>query len=361
MLTVTSGGASPDCTGVSCRDFLRVGALGLAGLTLPGLLATRARAAEAGSPSFLRDKAVVLLYLSGGASHIETFNPNMGAPAPYRSLTGEVKTTLPGVSFGGTFPQLARLAHRMAVVRSFRHSVGDHDAAHRHVLSAGTDVKGDGTQGQSMGSVYARLRGTSNPKTGMPSYVLSTHPEVDGQSSKELDRVIRGSSPGGLGPACAPFRLDGDGPGATAGRKAGKPRKQDDNANAKPGKAAPPPPPAADGSVAEDMALTLPQERLDDRRALLHSLDRMRRDLDSSGRLDAADRFEQQAFDLVLGSARDAFDLSKEDPHLVERYDTSGTKVGHKQFRPSTLGRQMLLARRLVEAGCGFCTVHSAG
>jgi uncharacterized protein (DUF1501 family) len=109
------------------------------------------------------------------------------------------------------------------------------------------------------------------------------------------------------------------------------------------------------------MTLRLEPGRLEDRRALLESLDTLRRDLDTSGTIAAADKYRRQAFDLILGSAAEAFDLSKEDPRLLERYDTSGLKVGHKQFRASTLGRQMLLARRLCEAGCGFVTVHSAG
>ncbi|HEX8914078.1 MAG TPA: DUF1501 domain-containing protein [Humisphaera sp.] len=347
MLTVDSRTGCRDCSGLDRRDFLRVGALGIVGLTLPKLFAAKAMAAEAAAgsagpqPGFVRDKAVVLLYLSGGASHIETFNPNFDAPAPYRSLTGEVKTALPGVTFGGTFPKLAKLAHKMAIVRSFRHSVGNHDQAHLHVLSGGTDPVGMGAVGQSIGSVAARLRGASHPVTGLPTYSLVTQAEVDGQYSKEHERAVRGSWPGGLGPAFAPFQIDAEGKASTKpsrSRKAG---------------------PSSTGSVATDMAMTLPEDRLSDRRALLASLDKMRRDADA--RLDGAGRYEQQAFDLILGSAREAFDLTKEDPRLLERYDTSKMKVGHKQFRPSSLGRQMLLARRLVEAGAGFVTVHSAG
>ncbi len=72
-------------------------------------------------------------------------------------------------------------------------------------------------------------------------------------------------------------------------------------------------------------------------------------------------RYERQAFDLILRSAGDALDLAREDPRVVERYDTSGHQIGFKRFRPCTLGRQMLMARRLVEAGCGFVTVQNAG
>jgi uncharacterized protein (DUF1501 family) len=356
MLTITSGTANRDCSGHSRRDFLRVGALGLAGLTLPRLLASRSLAADAagrGFPAFVRDKAVVLLYLSGGASHIETFNPNMDAPAPFKSLTGEVKTSLPGVSFGGSFPRLAKLADKLAVVRSFKHSVGNHDAAHVHVLSGGTDPVGQGAAGCSMGSIISRLRGSSHPATGLPTYALLTYPEVDGQYSKEVERAVRGSWPGMLGPTAAPFRLDGG--IAKPSKKQSSPQKTDGKKGFVGTVAGP------TGSVAEDMALTLPQDRLEDRRALLESLDSMRRSIDSSSALAGAGQYERQAFELILGTAREAFDLSKEDPRIVERYDTSKMKVGHKQMRPSSLGKQMLLARRLVEAGAGFITVQSSG
>src|SRR4051812_36012102 len=102
MLTLFSGANSRDCEGLSRRDFIRAGALGLGGLTLPWLLGTKARAADGGTEAFVKDKAVVLIFLAGGASHIETFNPNPAAPDPYRSLTGAVQTNLPGVMLGGT-------------------------------------------------------------------------------------------------------------------------------------------------------------------------------------------------------------------------------------------------------------------
>ena len=96
------------CDGVSRRDFLQVGTLGLGGLTLPWLLRNRTLAGS--TTDFVNDKAVVLLFLSGGASHIETFNPNMDAPAPYYSVVGQLQTTLPGVSFGGVMPRMAAIA-----------------------------------------------------------------------------------------------------------------------------------------------------------------------------------------------------------------------------------------------------------
>ncbi len=109
------------------------------------------------------------------------------------------------------------------------------------------------------------------------------------------------------------------------------------------------------------MTLNMARNRLDDRRELLRSLDGLKRQAEAEAALDGADRYKEQAFDLILGSAADAFDLNKEDPRIVERYDTSKFRVGKKVFRDSQLGRHMLTARRLIEAGCGFVTVHSAG
>jgi hypothetical protein len=110
MLSLYTGTGRRDCSGQTRRDFLRVGALGFGGLTLPWVLRTQAQAAAAGAANFLKDKAIVLLFPTGGPPQQETFNPNMDAPAPYRSITGEVQTTLPGVTIGGTFPLLARHA-----------------------------------------------------------------------------------------------------------------------------------------------------------------------------------------------------------------------------------------------------------
>ena len=304
---------------------------------MPELLMLRAAAAESGI-KYLRNRSVVLLYLSGGASHIETFNPNMGAPAPYCSLTGEVKTTVPGLTFGGTFTRLAKQAQRMSIVRSLAHPVGNHDLAHGHVLTGGTDRKGDGKEGFSMGALYARLAGATSARSGLPTFNLLTHPEVDGQYRKEQDRVVRGSAPRELGAGYAPFWMDFGGGRKKSGKRG-----------------------ARSGSIAADMELSLPQGRLDDRRSLLEAVDRMRREVDRSGKVEAMDQYRQQAYDLMLGGAMDAFDLSRENPRLVERYDTSAIEIGHKKFRPSDLGKQMLLARRLVERGSGFVTVHSAG
>src|SRR5262245_19367724 len=159
MLTLHTG-STRDCSGLSRRDFVRAGALAIVGLALPQLLAAK-EAARASGKSYVRDRSIVLLFLGGGASHIESFNPNLDAPAPYCSINGEVKTSIPGLTLGSTFPQLAAHADKLAVVRSFSHDNGNHPKAIIHVLSGGTDPTGDGKQGQSMGSAYARIRGAN--------------------------------------------------------------------------------------------------------------------------------------------------------------------------------------------------------
>lgn len=310
------GPASQSKAACSRRQFLQIGGAGLAGLGFANLAALQARAAAQG---FSRETSVVLLFLAGGASHIETFDPKMAAPSEYRSLTGEVSTSLPGVTFGGTFPRLAKFADRMAIVRSFSHSVGDHEKAIQTVVSAGNPTQAG------LGAVMARLRGTNHPANGMPTYCHLAEDEVDPQYNRERGRVIKADSPGGLGLAYAPFF------------------------------------PGGKGQANQNLELNIAPDRLDDRRFLLRSLDRFDRAVDSSGAMDGFDRFEQQAFQLILGNAKAAFDLGAEDPRTLAAYDTRDCKVGFKKKRPSTLGHQLLLARRLCEAGCGFVTIQSPG
>ncbi len=319
MLSLTMDDGPHDCEGIRRRDWLRIGSLALGGLALPGLLAARARAAKAGLAETVKDRAVVVLFLSGGPSHIETFDPRMDTPEGVRSVTGEVATTLPGVTFGGTFPGLAARCDKMAVVRSFHHPVNDHVQAIRHVLTAGNPL------GAGMGALYARLRGANDAQTAMPTTGLVTAREVDPQYKNERTRVQNASGPGSLGSAYAPFD------------------------------------PAAGGGSLDLMRLRLPRQRLEDRRALLSTLDRARRAFDEQGTAETLGHYEQQAFDLILRDAGAALDLKREDPRVVDRYDTSGYQVGHKEKRPCTLGRQLLMVRRLVELGCGFVTVHNAG
>jgi hypothetical protein len=323
MLTLYTG-TSRDCSGLARRDFVRAGVLGIGSLALPHLLAARA-AAKAAGKSYVRDRSIVLLFLGGGASHIETFNPNLDAADPYCSVTGEVKTAIPGLTLGGNFPQLAHHAKKLAVVRSFSHDNSNHPKAIIHVLTGGTDPTGDGRVGFSMGSAYARLRGANHEKSGLPTYCLVSSDEVDGQYSTERGRIAAGSHPGPLGLAYAPFD------------------------------------PRGGGQLLNNLNLAVPSERLDDRKLLLGQLDKVKRAIDASGNIAGLDRLEQQALDMIVRGAGDAFDVTKEDRQTLERYDTSQFRVGKKLFQPSSIGRQMLMARRLVEAGAGFVTVQNSG
>ena len=266
-----------------------------------------------------------MVFLGGGASHIETFNPNMDGPEQARSVTGELKTDLPGVTLGGTFPELARHMKKTAIVRSFRHPIGGHEQAISHVLTGGTDLNGQAKEGSSLGSIYSRMRGPNHPTTGLPTYHLLTDPHKDGQYKREMQRVIVGSRAGALGPTFEPFS------------------------------------PTGGGAALANMKLHLPAERLGDRRELLKQLDGLKRGLDDHDVGQGFDQFEQQAVDLITGGASKAFDISAEKKATVERYDTSMFQTGKKVFEPSILGKQFLMARRLIEAGAGFVTVQSAG
>ena len=144
------------------RSFLKVGSLALGGLSLMNLLQTKVLAAETRRP-VLKDRSVIFLFLHGGPSQIETFDPKMSAAAEIRSATGEVQTRIPGVTFGGTFPKLGALADKLSIVRSYVPGDGNHDIK---------PVVGRDTFGANLGSVYSRIAGRNHPETGMPTNVL---------------------------------------------------------------------------------------------------------------------------------------------------------------------------------------------
>jgi hypothetical protein len=295
-------------------------------MTLAGLLSARAQAGALGA--HLKDRSVVVLNCQGGPTQFETFDPKMTAPAEIRSITGEVKTSIPGVTFGGSLPMLAGLADRMAIVRSYRHGISSHGPAAMHVMAGGNPT------GAMMGALYAQVAGLTNPLTGMPQNVVVTSQCISDQHKGLYRNTDRVSQNGTLSAAYRPFD------------------------------------PSSGGEIIDNMKLQLDSARLDDRRALLQGLDGLRRQADSNGLLESADRFQQQAFDVLARGVASAFDLSKEDPKTVERYDTSKfepTDAVKKrnsyatQFSPVALGKQMLLARRLCESGCGFVTVTCPG
>ncbi len=327
MIRVAENTAVRTCQGWNRREFLRVGSLALGGLTLAQLL--KLQGSEAGR-RMVKDKAVVLLFLQGGPSQIETFDPKMTAPVEIRSITGEVQTRLPGVTFGGTFPKLAAMADRLAIVRSFASGNADHQ---NYMTVAG----GDNPTRAPMGTLYARIAGPNAPGTGMPNNVIipaeAVSPGLRLQNNFETDSLNKLiSSSQHLGANYSFFN------------------------------------PSGGGELRQNLELRIPRERLADRRALLTQLDTFRRQADRTGAFEHASAYEQQAYDLLLRGVSQAFDLSREDPRVIASYDTGNlfsmaevNRWGDMRRSSNLLGKQMLMARRLVESGCGFVTVMDAG
>jgi hypothetical protein len=309
------------------REFLRVGSLALGGLTLPGLLARQASANDTGK--LTTDRAVVFLFLQGGPSQLETFDPKMNASAETRSIFGEVKTRLPGVTFGSLFPQLAALADRLAVVRSF----ASNNADHQNYVS----VAGGNALKAPMGSLYARIAGANDPRTGLPTNCIVTPEAVSpglklppNFETQSLAKLIANSR--ALGASSAYFD------------------------------------PSGGGQLRDNLELKLPRDRFDDRRSLLRQLDTFRKHVEETHALDDVSVYEQRAYDIIIKGIAQAFDLSKENPKTLEQYDTSKLfkleevhRWGDMRRSSNLLGKQLLLARRLIEAGCGFVTVMDAG
>jgi hypothetical protein len=297
MLHLLGSRKRTNCEGANRRDFLRIGALGMTGLLLPDLLRLRAAAKQAGKAS--KTTSVVWLWLGGGPTHIETFDPKMSAPAEFRSSVGAVKTNVPGIELGGVFPRMARKADQMAFVRSFAHGNSGHGGGTHWVMTGYDFPPADNGQAPikpGFGSILARYRGPNNPATGLPNYV-------------RLSGIL-GDGPAWLGPAYAPFDTS--------------------------------------GNSRSNMDLKVTLDRLSERRSLLKTFDTINRNLDQSGLLAGLDSFETQAFDLILSRAREVFDVRREDPRARDHYGAG-------------LGEQMLMARRLCEAGVGFVTIHFGG
>src|SRR6516162_2304195 len=162
------GGAATDCSGITRRNFLQAGVLGLGGLSLADLGRLRAAAATR------RETNVILFWLSGGPGHMETWDPKPNAVAQYRGPFGAISTSVPGVQFGELLPETARLMDRLAVLRSVNHGTGDHTKANHWMLTGfpGPDFNAADFMVQrrpSMGSAVAKLRGPNRP--GLPAYV----------------------------------------------------------------------------------------------------------------------------------------------------------------------------------------------
>jgi uncharacterized protein (DUF1501 family) len=303
MLTIW-GGKQRFCDGITRRDFLKIGAFG-AGLTLAEMLRLRC-VAETTTKD--RPKSAILIYLGGGPSHIDTYDLKPDAPAEFRGEFKPIATNVAGVHICEFFPRQAAMWDKLAVIRSVISKAGHEDD---EVMTGYNQAVNRTAHHPSLGAVVSKLRG--GVSAGVPAYVSLALPNG-------LEWDIPGNQSGYLGMAHRPFTPHGPG--------------------------------------LQDLRLAtgISAERLADRKALLASFDSMHRDLDASGAMEAMDAFTARAFDMVSsGAVRQALDLSREDPKVIQRYD-----AGPGEFM-SRGGDKFLLARRLVEAGVGCVTVGFGG
>jgi uncharacterized protein (DUF1501 family) len=284
--------------GLGRRGFLRAGALGFAGLSLPDVLRARARAAE-GNP----DGSVILIFLAGGPSHLETYDPKPGAPAEYRGPFGAMPTNVAGIRICELLPRHARVADKFALIRSCAHETPAHEGGKKRVLTGHATRPGDEEPVMDLPplpAILARQKGARRP--GMPASV-SCPPGVYYSKAAYLGRAY-------------------DAFDFYAGNA---PR---------------------DLSLPRQMTL----ERLENRRELLASLDGLRRDIDATRAMEGMDACDARAFEIVSGTAaRDAFDLAREPEKIRSR------------FGADWVGKACLQARRLVEAGVTCVTIGWAG
>lgn len=305
MYNLTRGQAR-DCEGVSRREVLRIGGLGLAGLSLPGLLRNESRAAGSGSKPG-ETRSVILMWMQGGASHIDTFDPKPNAPAEVRGEFGVIPTALPGVQFSEHLPQLARNLDKFSVIRSGYSYNAGHGIADAYMLSGWRWTPT--TVYPSLGSVAAKELGY---RRGMPPYI---------QLGTSVDQKTGGGMAGYLGNEHNPFIVAEDPNGAQFN---------------------------IDG-------IALPGDvnasRFMRRRRMLEKFDHWQARVEAQvSDVGAMDSFYEKAFGIVTSPrAKKAFDLAKEDPKLRDSY-------GRNSF-----GQSCLLARRLVEAGVRFVTVSFGG
>lgn len=310
MLRIDLGRSPTYCDGIRRRSFLQVGLAGMGALGLGQLF--QARAASA-STAAAKDTSLILIWLDGGPSQHDTYDPKPNAPAEYRGVWRHIPTNVPGIDITELFPRQARLADKYSLLRSVHHDTGDHFTGGHWMLTGRGEVSGANTPQRYpfIGSVITKVTGARQP--GMPANVAIPYAMSIG---------LRPGYFGGnyLGVDHNPFETEGD--------------------------------PNSDGFQVTNLTSIggLGIDRLGHRRSLINGLDRLRREADQSGTVEAMNRFDQQAYDLVTGSAaRQAFDLSSESPECRERYGRN------------SWGQSVLLARRLVEAGSTIVTCHFGG
>ena len=306
------------------REMLRAGGLALGGLSLASLLG--AQAAAAPSQNLVKGKSVIFLFQQGGPTQFETFDPKPDAPDGVRTLTGVTRTSLPGVIFGDTLTQLAPLAHKMSIVRSYQ----TNNAGHNIIPMVGPD-----SLNANIGCLPARVMGSTHPQTGMPTNAILYPQAVCADVTRGAARGDLAAT-GSMGAGYAPFV------------------------------------PGGNGELLRNLRLALPPERFHDRRELAAQLGRLQNLLETEPQFQSHDQNQRQAAEVLLsGRVADALDLSKEDPRVVAAYDTARYAPSHGWTRANrgqrgyytgqakSIGKLLLMARRLCEAGCGFVTIHA--
>ncbi|MBI3856011.1 MAG: DUF1501 domain-containing protein, partial [Planctomycetes bacterium] len=259
------------------RTFVRAGMLGATGLALSDLLRADKLAAQESRPT-KRANSVIILWMRGGPSQHETWDPKPEAPAEIRGAFRAIPTKVSGIRICELLPMSARVMDKWSIIRSLTHNDAGHSSGDQICFTgwpAGPNPEHN--IAPSCGSIVAKQLQNKSPK--MPAYVM-------------IPRLLPGADAGWLGPAYRPFETQAD--------------------------------PAADGpfSVPNLQAPeALSVSRLDDRKSLLSSFDGLRRSMDASGQMDAMDEFNQRAWQIITGpEARSAFDLDAEPRKIRERY-----------------------------------------
>lgn len=298
---------TPFCDGVSRRNFLKIGGLGALGLSLPKLLALEAQAGIRSS-----HKSVILIYLVGGPPHQDMFDLKPDAPSEIAGPHRPIGTNVPGIQICELFPRMAKMMDKFTIIRSLVGAQSGHDAVQCYTGRGGAAVKPTGGWPQ-FGSVVSKLQGAVEPS--VPPFVSMCYECTHGPYNEP--------GPGLLGVANSGYR-------------------------------------SVSGLGRPDLTLQgITTDRLADRGRLLSSLDRFRRDTDSSGMMDGFDAFTQRAMDMLTSSKlAEALDLSKEDPRVLARYGTGDTVARIDGNGAPRAPQSFLAARRLVEAGARVVTVN---
>lgn len=299
-----------NCAGISRRDCLQLGLTAGVGLGLSNLLRLQAQAAPT-APRKAKAKSCILIWMDGGPTHFETFDPKPDAPAEIRGEFEPISTKIPGVQFSQHMTKLAAMTDQLSVIRSIRHDQGNHGAGNHYMMTGSPPRIPVGCGAfvsfhPSMGSVAAYELGKDN---GLPNYF-------------SIPSMSRSGGPNFLGAKYAPFVVGGD-------------------------------PNSADFRV-RDVALPqgLTEDHFNRRTDLRKMVDRIERinDPAAGDPVGGLDEYYRQGYDLITSTAAQAaFDIQREKETVRERYGRNG------------FGQRALLARRLVEAGVPFITLYDGG